>query len=200
MFVLDRNLILKKIKTMTKLGVGVSSMRYLFVAAITAAIIWGFSDRTLRSEASVPPPIAVVDVTKVLTQSKAGKAAYDSLKQLQEQGMQTAKTMDDEVRKMDTAVNADKLKMTEDQLAKANGAIADKRIAMQRYAQDTEREIGEARARAGLDAKVKPVIDALGKEMDLWLVFNKFESGLVYASDAVDITDTIITRLNAVTP
>ena len=33
--------------------------------------------------------------------------------------------------------------------------------------------------------------------MGLALIFNKFESGLVYASDAVEITDTVIQRFNA---
>ena len=40
-------------------------------------------------------------------------------------------------------------------------------------------------------------MDALGKEMGLALIFNKFESGLVYASEAVEITDTVIQRFNA---
>jgi hypothetical protein len=33
--------------------------------------------------------------------------------------------------------------------------------------------------------------------MGLALIFNKFESGLVYASEAVEITDTVIQRFNA---
>jgi len=47
-----------------------------------------------------------------------------------------------------------------------------------------------------LENKIKPVIDAVGKEMGLAAIFNKFESGLVYASDAIDITDTVIKRFN----
>ena len=47
-----------------------------------------------------------------------------------------------------------------------------------------------------LEAKIKPVIDAVGKEMGLAAIFNKFESGLVYASDAIDITDTVIKRFS----
>ena len=50
-----------------------------------------------------------------------------------------------------------------------------------------------------LEAKIKPVIDAIGKEMGLAAIFNKFESGLVYASDAIDVTDTVIKRFNDAT-
>ena len=76
--------------------------------------------------------------------------------------------------------------------------LSDKKIAAQRFAQDAEREMGEARDRAllELENKIKPVIDPIGKEMGLAAIFNKFESGLVYASDAIDITDTVIKRFN----
>ncbi|MGZ8797026.1 MAG: OmpH family outer membrane protein, partial [Thermoanaerobaculia bacterium] len=47
-----------------------------------------------------------------------------------------------------------------------------------------------------LEARIKPIIDGIGKEMGLAAIFNKFESGLVYASDAIDITDTVIKRFN----
>ena len=36
--------------------------------------------------------------------------------------------------------------------------------------------------------------------MGLAAIFNKFESGLVYASDAIDITDTVIKRFNDAAP
>ncbi len=41
-----------------------------------------------------------------------------------------------------------------------------------------------------------PVIDDIGKERGLTLIFDKFQSGLVYAADEVDITDDVIQRFN----
>jgi outer membrane protein len=148
---------------------------------------------------STPARVAVVDVQKVLTQSTAGKAAYEKLKKMQEDRLAKAKQMDDEMKKLDTDLNTKKISLAEDKLAEMAKQLADKKIAMQRYAQDADREIGEARDRElqALQVKIEPVIDALGKEMGLALIFNKFESGLVYASDAVEITDTVIQRFNA---
>ncbi|HKR64764.1 MAG TPA: OmpH family outer membrane protein [Thermoanaerobaculia bacterium] len=142
--------------------------------------------------------VAVIDVQKVLTQSSAGKAAYDKLKKMQDDRVEKAKAMDEELRKLDADINTKKLSLSEDKLTDLQKQLADKRIAMQRYAQDADREIGEARDRelAALEAKIKPVIDALGKEMGIAAIFNKFESGLVYASDAIDITDTVVKRFN----
>ena len=148
---------------------------------------------------SAPAKVAVIDVQKVLTTSTAGKAAYDRLKKMQEERIARAKTMDDELRKLDADLNAKKLSLSEDKITEMTKQISDKKIAMQRYAQDADREVGEARDRAllELENKIKPVIDSIGKEMGLAAIFNKYESGLVYASDAIDITDSVIQRFNS---
>lgn len=150
---------------------------------------------------TTPARVAVVDVQKVLTQSTAGKAAYEKLKKMQEDRLAKAKQMDDEMKKLDADLATKRISLAEDKLAEMAKQLADKKIAMQRYAQDADREIGEARDRElqALQVKIEPVIDALGKEMGLALIFNKFESGLVYASDAVEITDTVIQRFNTAT-
>jgi len=151
---------------------------------------------------TAPQRVAVIDVQKVLTQSTAGKAAYDKLKKMQDERMERAKSMDEEMRKLDSEIGTKRLSLSEDKLAEMQKQLADKRINIQRYAQDAEREIGESRDRElmALEAKIKPVIDALGKEMGLAAIFNKFESGLVYASDAIDVTETVIKRFNEANP
>jgi len=147
---------------------------------------------------SAPQRFAVIDVQKVLTQSTAGKAAYDKLKKMQDDRVEKAKQMDDEIKKLDADINTKKISLSEDKITDMQKQLADKRINMQRYAQDADREIGEARDRElqALEAKIKPVIDSIGKEMGIAAIFNKFESGLVYASDAIDITDTVVKRFN----
>ncbi|HEV7242143.1 MAG TPA: OmpH family outer membrane protein [Thermoanaerobaculia bacterium] len=151
---------------------------------------------------TTPARVAVIDVQKVLTQSTAGKSAYEKLKKMQDDRMEKAKGMDEELRKLDSDISTKRLSLSEDKLADMQKQLAEKRISMQRYAQDAEREIGEARDRElqALEAKIKPVIDGIGKEMGLAAIFNKFESGLVYASEAIDITDTVIKRFNEAQP
>jgi outer membrane protein len=148
---------------------------------------------------NAPGRVAVVDVQKVLTQSVAGKAAYEKLKKMQDERVAKAKAMDEEMKKLESDLTTKRISLAEDKLAEMQKQLADKKINMQRFAQDADREIGEARDRElqALQVKIEPVIDALGKEMGLALIFNKFESGLVYASDAVEITDTVIQRFNA---
>lgn len=151
---------------------------------------------------SVPAKVAVINVQKVLSESAAGKASYERLKKMQEDRVGKAKSMEDELRKLESDINTKKLSLSDDKIQEMQKQLADKRISMQRFAQDADREIGEARDRElmALEAKIKPVIDAIGKEMGLAAIFNKFESGLVYASDAIDITDTVVKRFNEANP
>lgn len=148
-----------------------------------------------------PGRFAIIDVNRVLTTSTAGKQAVERLKKMQDERVERAKNLNDEIAKLDQDINAKKLSLSEDRLGEMAKQLSDKKIAMQRFAQDADREVGEARDRAllELEGKIKPVIDQIGKEMGLAAIFNKFESGLVYASDAIDITDTVIQRFNGAT-
>ena len=150
---------------------------------------------------STPARIAVIDVQRVLNTSVAGKAAQDRLKKLQEDKMTRANKLQEEMKTLDTEINTKKLSLSEDRLADLQKQFADKQVALQRYGQDADKELGEARDKElmTLEGKIKPVIDQIGKEMGLAAILNKYESGLVYASDAIDITDTVIKKFNDAT-
>lgn len=165
--------------------------KFLISVAVAALAVPTFAQ-------TQPARLAVIDVQRVLASSSAGKAASDRLKKMQEDRVTRAKQMDDEMQKLDADINSKKLSLSEDKLTEMAKQLSDRKIAAQRYAQDAEREMGEARDRAllELESKIKPVIDSIGKEMGLAAIFNKFESGLVYASEAIDITDTVIKRFN----
>ncbi len=153
----------------------------------------------MLGQSTVPSRIAVIDVQKVLSASSAGKAAYDRLKKMQEEKIEKARQMDEELRKLDSEISTKKLSLSDDKISGIQKQIAEKRIVMQRYAQDADREVQEARDKSLLDLnnKIMPVIDQIGKEMGFALIFNKFEAGLIYASDAVDITDTVLKRFDS---
>jgi outer membrane protein len=150
------------------------------------------------AQSSAPQRVAVIDVNKVLSSSTAGKTAAAKLKQLQDEKMARAQKLDDEIKTLDNDINTKKISLSEEKLADLAKQLSDKKIAMQRFAQDADRELGEARDRvmAELNQKIMPVVDQIGKEMGLAAIFNKFESGLIYASEAIDITDVVIKRFN----
>lgn len=149
--------------------------------------------------AGAPARIAVVDVSKVLTTSTPGKAAYDKLKKMQDEQVAKNQTLAAEVRQLDADITAKKV--TQDKLPEAQKQLAEKRLLLQTQTAEAERTIGEARERElmALENRIKPIIDNAAKESGYTLIFNKFESGLIYASDSVDITDSVIQRFNGTT-
>lgn len=166
--------------------------KFLLSIAVAALAI------PVMAQSSAPQRVAVIDVNKVLQSSAAGKAAYERLKKLQDDKMARAQKMDDEIRALDNDINSKKLSLSPEKLDQMQKDLSDRKIAMQRYAQDADRELGEARDKslAELNGKIMPVVDQIGKEMGLAAIFNKYESGLIYASEAIDITDVVIKRFN----
>jgi outer membrane protein len=169
--------------------------KFLTTIAIAALALPAFA------QSAAPARFAVLDVQRLLNTSNAGKTAQDRLKKLNEDKMARAQKMQDEMTALNNERTTKKLSLSEDKLADLQKQLADKQVALQRFGQDADRELGEARDKelADLEGRIKPVIDSIGKEMGLAAIFNKFESGIVYASDAIDITDTVIKRFNDAT-
>ena len=73
-----------------------------------------------------------------------------------------------------------------------------KALDLKRFQDDAQRELEELQRRelTELEKKVLPVIETVSKELGYSLVFNKFQSGLLYADDAVDITAAVIQKFH----
>ena len=144
--------------------------------------------------------VAVIDVQRVVTESDPGKEALQKLKELSDRKVQEGQGIQQELAELREQFNKQRFTLSEDKLEAMTKEIEDKQIALQRFEDDAQRELNEARRRAlgELEQRIMPVIDAVGQERGLTLIFNKFQSGLVYADEAVDITDDVIQRFNTI--
>lgn len=148
--------------------------------------------------AQAPSRIAVIDVNRVLAESAAGKAAYTALQNVQKGHVAKIQEMEEEITRLEADYQQKRLSLSEDNLAAVEKQISDKRVALQRYGQDAERDLQAQRAQTmkTLNDRIMPLVEEVGKEMGFAVIFNKYESGLVYASDAVDITNVIVQRVD----
>ena len=170
-------------------------MKKLAMSVVIAALA-----APMFAQTAAPARVAVINVQKVLAESTAGKTTLERLKKMQDERVVKAKKMDEEVQALDAQINQKKMSLSEEKLAEMTKDLSDRKISMQRYAQDADREVSEARDRAlqDLEKQIMPLINQIGKEMGFAAIFNKFESGLVYASEAIDITDMVVKRFNEV--
>jgi outer membrane protein len=142
--------------------------------------------------------VAVIDVQRVVTESDPGKEALQKLKELQDAKIDEGRALQQELAALQEQMSKQRFTLSEERLAELGKQMEDKQIALQRFQDDAERELEEARRRelGGLEERILPVINEIGSEQGYILIFNKFQSGLVYADDAVDITDDVIRRFN----
>lgn len=158
-------------------------------------------------QAAAPAPggaikIAVIDTEKILLGSNTGKKALADLKKLQEAKETEGRTKQQEIKDLQAKLTDGRLSLSQDKLTEMEKQLEEKVIQLRRFQEDANAELGKRRDQvlAQIDQKVMPVINQVGKEMGYTLIFRKFESGLIYADEAVDITGAIIQRLDAAAP
>ncbi len=149
--------------------------------------------------AAGPIRIAVIDTEKILLSSNAGKKAVADLKKLQEQREKELGARAQELKDLQGKINDGRLSLAQDKLADLSKQYEEKEIALRRAQDDATRELTKKRDEmlAAIDERVMPVINQVGKELGYTLIFRKFESGLIYADDGVDITNAVIQRIDA---
>jgi outer membrane protein len=143
--------------------------------------------------------IAVIDTEKILLSSVAGKKAIAELKKAQEQKEGELRAKQQEIKELQDKLSQGRLTLAQDKLAEMSKQLEDREIALRRLSDDATRELNKRKddLLGGIDEKVMPVINQIGHEQGYTMIFRKFESGLIYADDAIDITSAVVQRLDA---
>ena len=146
--------------------------------------------------------IAVIDTEKILVSSAAGKKALAELKRLQEAKEKEFGAKQQEIKDLQAKISDGRLSLAQDKLDDMQKQLEDKVIAVRRLQDDATRDLTKKRddVLGQIDQQVMPVINQVGKELGYTLIFRKFESGLIYADEAIDITDSVIKRLDTAAP
>jgi outer membrane protein len=143
--------------------------------------------------------IGVINVARLLEESAAGRGAMERLRSLREEKEAEAKALEGQITGLRDQVNEGSLSLSETRLAELRKELEDKVISYQRFQDDAQREFQKLQVEIfeDIQAQVMPIITAAGEELGFTMIFNKFESGLVFAVDEIDITDVILERFNA---
>ncbi len=154
----------------------------------------------VATPAAAQVTVAVIDVQRVVTESDPGKEVMQRLRGITDSKAQEGQRLQQELSELQEQFNKQRFTLSEVKQAEMSKQIEDKQIAIRRFQDDAQREVADAQRRelGGLEERIMPIINEVGQERGLTLIFNKFQSGLVYADEAVDITDEVIQRFNRV--
>lgn len=167
--------------------------RSMKIAAIVVALILASA-----LPAAAQQKMAVIDIQRVVTESDPGKEVMQTLKTLTDGKAQQGQALQQELAALQDQFAKQRFTVSETRQAEMSKQIEDTQIAIRRFQDDAQREVTEAQRRelGSLEELILPIINQVGQEQGFTMIFNKFQSGLVYAADNVDITDEVIRRFN----
>ena len=160
----------------------------LFVAVLVSA---GFAQQTLQ--------IAVVNSNEVLQKSTEGKKVMAQLQSKDSKAQADIAKMDEDIRVLETRLNTQRLTLTQESMMQMQADLDRKRTDRTRFAEDQVREMNDLTQRLfnRIQSELLPIIEGVGKERNLDLIFDLARSGAIYFNPTTDLTAEIILKYDA---
>ncbi len=169
-----------------------TTMRVFLLLSLFAAVVTiGFAQQA--------PKIGVINSQDVLEKSAEGKRVIARLQEKDKSNQAAVSKLDDEIRQLETRINTQRLTLSEEALYNMNADLQRKQTDRKRLAEDAGRDFQDLQMKLfnKIQSELIPIIEAMGKEKGIDLVFDLARSGAVYFNPAVDMTDEVIRRYDA---
>ena len=149
--------------------------------------------------AQQPTKIGVINSQEVLQKSTEGKGVMARMQEKDKSNQTKLTKLDEELRQLETKLNTQRLTLTQESIIQLTSDLERKRTERKRFAEDSLRELQELRFRLfnKVQNEVLPIIEQIGKEKNLDIIFDLTNSGAVYFSPTIDITAEVIKRYDA---
>lgn len=166
-------------------------VRILALLAVLAA-------PAVAQQTARPLKIGVIDPERIVQESARGKQAIERLNKERDQRLAEGNRMRQEISDLQKRMNDGRLSLGQDKLKQINDEIEEKTIAIQRYGENAQREMQklEQEMMDPIEQQILRVINQVGQEQGFTLIFKKFQSGLVFADESVDLTPAVIQRFD----
>lgn len=149
--------------------------------------------------AQQPTKIGVINSQEVLQESTEGKEVMARMQEKDKSNQAKLTKLDEEIRQLETKLNTQRLTLTQESIMQLTSDLERKRTERKRFAEDSLRELQELRFRLfnKVQSEVLPIIEQIGKERNLGIIFDLTNSGAVYFSPTINITAEVIKRYDA---
>ena len=165
-------------------------------ALALGALAGGASAQTTASGGK----IGVIEVQKIVQESAIGKESLARVQKVQQAKQDELGKRQKELRDMEQKIQDQGKSLSEDAMEKLQKDYQAKALDLKRFQDDAQRELEESQRKelGELEKRIMPVINEVAREQGYTLVFNKFNSGLLFADDkSVDLTEAVITKFNS---
>jgi outer membrane protein len=172
----------------------------LAAGALALGVLAGGAFAQTASATTPAGKIGVIEVQKIVQESAIGKESLARVQKVQQAKQEDLQKRQKELRDMEQKIQDQGKSLSEDAMEKLQKDYQSKALDLKRFQDDAQRELEESQRRelGELEKRIMPVINEVAREQGYALVFNKFNSGLLFADDkAVDLTEAVITRFNS---
>jgi outer membrane protein len=170
-------------------------MRGFKLACLAGLLVFSFGIRS--STAADVAKIGVVDLQKILQTSTAGKSIQAQLKSQKQKMEADLKQKGAEIENIGKRLERESMvmskEMREEKEREQRIKINDFKTLQKKYRSELQRL--EAKLMQQLQSDIQQLVDEIGKKEGYLLIINKF--GILYSPSQIDITDTLIQKLNA---
>ena len=168
------------------------------VLAASLAVVAAAQTAPSGAPAAASIRIAVIDVERLVRDSALGKEAFSRVKKLSDDKKGENDRLQKELRDIEQKLSTQGQSLSDDKREQLQKQYNEKSIDYKSFTEKATRDLDQAQKKelADLERRVFPIITQLGKERGYTLIFNKFQSGLVFADDAADITEDVLKRFN----
>ena len=168
------------------------------VLAASLAAVAAAQTAPSSAPASASVRIAVIDVERLVRDSALGKEAFGRVKKLSDDKKSENDRLQKELRDIEQKLSTQGQSLSDDKREQLQKQYNEKSIDYKSFTEKASRDLDQAQKKelADLERRVFPIITQLGKERGYTLIFNKFQSGLVFADETADITEDVLKRFN----
>jgi len=167
--------------------------RTLAMAALAALLVWG----TAASEEQAIK-IGVVDIEQAISSTEEGKAAREEFARKQREAESRVQPMLDRYRALEEELKAKKFVLSDDALYQKQLDLAEMRNEIQSKMREVEGQlqVDQKRLEGPLVQKLEGIIEEFGKSQGFTLIIRRGAPGVLYAREALDVTELVIERYN----
>jgi outer membrane protein len=168
--------------------------------ALAVAAVPAFAQTAAAPATATGSKIGVIEVQRIVQESAIGKESLARVQKLQQTKQEDLTRRQKELRDLETKIQEQGKSLSEDAMEKLQKDYQAKAVELKRFQDDAQKELEESQRKelGDLEKRIMPVINEVAREQGYQLVFNKFNSGLLYADDkSVDLTEAVITKFNS---
>lgn len=172
-------------------------MRRILTAVLLLAVMLIAGSHLALAQQSLK--VGVINSQEILEKSTEGKKAIAQLEEKNRKTQQDLAKLDDQIRQLESRLSTQQLTMTQEAILSLSVDLDRKRTERQRMAEDAQKDMQELTQRLymRIQSEVMPIINKLGQEKGLDLILDLRESGVLFFSPAVDLTQEVIKRYDA---